>query len=1532
MAEQQQNPGVITNTFSNGMVKDYNETFVGEGLYTHARNVVSNSHDGQLGVKGNEPANLSCITLPYSLIGCIHLSDDQWSVYTTDDTNSEIGIFDESQCTYTKVVNDPCLGFKRSNLITGASRKRYDCDRPVYWVDALNPDRFMDLSNPPFKYTETIVDGCKVKTITQPLQLDCEKIRLASLIQHPCLILNKGKVAGTLPNGSYQVAIAYTEDGVRLTGYIGISEVQSLFTHENVSSSLELSITTIDTTFDEFELVVIGRINGTTVVKKIGNYSTSQGKIYIDRWDQEFETVPISQVVFRGDSSEKSDAIYEVNNYLLKIGDYSKFKFNYQKQANNINVSWTAVQYPSNYYFKGGNNTGYLRDEQYSFFIRWVYNTGERSESYHIPGRDALASDRTLVMGDDAFETSGIDSITRERWQVYNTATLDNLNSYTLSDGGLVIASGKMGFWESTEKYPDNTPDIWGTLCGKNIRHHKMPDETTAPSLNLFSNNGKFINILGVNFSNITHPLDNQGNPIQSIVGYELLRGSREGNKSIIGKGLLNNMREYSIPNQTTKGLFQNYPYNDLRPDPYLTDSPNLDGQSALKGQANVSTSKMSGYKKNIFSFHSPDVTFSNPFLNANELTIYQEVYGESNGRFVNSWKHPKFKVLSNFSSVFGDVASIISTVQTALGALGGGLDLKIEADKDAPVSTGLTLNPNYAGDTVTVFGSGASPLTIAQFIAAGVANGLLIGALIGTGILPAMYKQQYLRLFIYLIPKKQYSAQYNSHGVYDGGAIPKKIGNKRRKIKEALYIGSGNSQFNSDYFVNNTARSNVVVLETEKDLDDPTTTDNSRVTLGEANSNLYQNIKTTISSHYGALKISIPSQYGQLGGIKQFPINGGCIFNTTPDKTKKFNTSSPLFNGDTYINKFTEKNTMFFFTDWMIGEPDRTEWDYTLYMYIPYPRFWINNVEENVAFLEAADNYRSLDKRTSGFLHVSSGYFYLFNSGVREFFVESEVNLAYRDWEEDPSKRHYDSDRYTDLDSMFRSDIIKSGNFYKYDYNLSVSKLFNSHITWGNILGLDYDPTTAEKCYVYRPSRVRYSLPQFQESKKDNWRIYLTNNYKDFDSPVTSIKSVNKTGALFMMSRQSPMQFMGVEELKLDGTGAKITIGDGGLFNQPLQQIVNTESSFEYGSCQSKYCSINTIHGVFWVSQNQGKIFQYAGQIKEISKNGLKWWFARYLPSELLAAYPTYPYFDNPVIGVGVQIMYDNTNEIVYITKKDYKPLKTNLLFDSKGFYEISSSNGKVYIPLTNTSYFEDASWTISYDPNGNDGKGAWVSFHDWIPSFLIPGKAHFMSVNQNSIWKHNVRCDKFCNFYGVDYPFEIEFISSTGQQVVSMRNVEYILEAYKIHNECRDEFHVLDANFDQAIIYNSEQVSGLLELELKNKTNPVAMLSYPQIRAQSIGINYSKEEQKIRFNQFWDITKERGEFATNTNIPMFITEPNGYKFKINPAYVNYQKSPLERKKFRHNLNKVFLRKFKSDDIKMLFKISNQKIQLSQR
>ena len=1547
MAENNRNPGAITNSFSKGMLKDYNESFIGDGFWTHARNAVNNSHDGQVGIIGNEPANLHCVDLPYTLVGIVHLSDDQWAVFTTDDTNSEIGIFDESECSYTKVINDSCLNFRRTHPITGIFRRRFDCERLVYFDDGLNPTRFIDVDNPPLKTSVEIRGGCKYETPLNPPQLDCEKIRIIPFLQHPCINLKKGRGSGSLLNGSYQACIAYTINQVRISDYIGLTEVQSVFVHANMGSSLEVEVLDIDKTFDEFELVILAQVNGSTFAKRIGYYSTNSTTVYIDSMPNELVTVAISDIVVRRDAIEKSDAIYTVNGYALRVGSYSKTKFNYQPLANNIKANWVAVKYPADYYVRKGNNTGYMRDEQYAFFIRWIYNTGERTESYHIPGRIGLDSEKEPVANQDGYEASDGELV--RYWQVYNTGSVDSRATYTLSDGGEVLGKGKMGYWESVEKYPDNKPEVWGDLCGKPIRHHKFPDETCDTSgnnrvLDIMKDNGNSIVLLGVEFSNIEFPKDFDGNVIDSIVGYEILRGSREGHKTVIGKGLFNNMREYDIPKPKNsklsgqKGLYQNFPFNDLGPDYYHTKTKTI----LKKGGNNNLAEPLTAYRKDILSFHGPDVSFTNPFLNTSEVKFYSNISGEVRGSFEECYRHPQVKLLNNKA---GKIAKNLALAIAASIALGKGSAKSTAEGSAVEVNTnGGEISPMATGGAI-----GGELITSAINIATKVASVALdVTLMIGTSFL---ISDSVLRILNKVAKLQQHALQYNSYGFYNQSES-KKQGQIRRKVKDAVYVGSDSVSFGNNTIVNNTLRPKFVAVQMDKSIDDPKIKDNTRALISDTitSKNTYEEFSTTASSHYGALKIKLAAQYGQLDTIKQIPV-GSCI--QTANKILK-NTSPVIFGGDVYITRFTEKNTMVFFNTWLMGEPDEAEFDYRKYITIPYTRFWMDSTQENYQDLKIdpkfqlpikvkkakvkiqspiklnttlAENKRSLNRiGNDGTIEVRNAYFYLFNNGVRDFFVESEVNVAYRDWEDQPAKRHYSPGEFTDLSLMFRSDLIKEGNYYRYDYSLSVSKLFNAQITWGNMLSRDYDPRKALTCFSYYPNRVIYSLPQQDGSKQDNWRMYLPNNYKDFLSPVTSVKSINKTGALFMMARQSPLMFMGVEQFQLDG-GAKVTIGDGALFTgaQQLQAVINSDDSYEYGSCQNKYATLGCTHGVFWVSQNQGKIFQYAGGINEISRDGMKWWFAKYLPSELLKVYPTYPLYDNPVSGVGVHMIYDNTNEIIYFTKRDYKPVYTDLLLDGHLFYKYV--NGvKTYYDFDSEA-FQDASWTISYDPKNK----MWVSFHDWKPSLSIPGKAHFMTVDLDSIWKHNVRCDKYCNFYGVDYPFEVEFASATGQSVTTVRNIEYILEAYKTFNNCRDKFHILDENFDQAVIYNSEQISGLLELNLKAKSNPMSLLNFPQIGRNSIKIQFSKEENKYRFNQFWDITKDRGEF-TNRQDTMFNTRPNGYQFDINASYVDYDKAALQRKKFRHMINRVLLRKVASNDVKLLFKMSNQKILLSPR
>ena len=687
MAEQKFQPQntsqVDTDLFVKGMTKDPNASLTGQQNWTHARNAINNSKDGDVGTIGNEPANLQCVVIPYTIIGTIYLYGDKWVIFSTDDTSSEIGMFDDSQCTYEVIVNDACLNFNKLHLVTGASKENFDCSWQIYWDDGNNPSRTLNLDRIPWVLRESSPEGadCVTYEIDPPQRLNCEWIRLAPLVDIPCVVVNKNKDGGQLRNGAYQAFIAYVVNEQKVGDFIGISNIQTLFSHEDTSGSLDITVTNLDKEFKFYGLVIVSNNGGQMQAKQIGLYSTEQEKINIDYIDQKLPSVPLATIPLRNPAYERSDKMYIVNDYLIRQGPYENFDFNYQPLANLIDTNWVSTQYPADYYYNGGNKPTFMRDEQYAFFIRFVYNTGERSQSYHIPGRppDSTSEANTGVFpagGETATLAIGSNVLSANEpfWRVYNTATVNNalpgaqVND-TTDDGGVVVSKGKMGYWESSERYPATDPIRWGDLCGVNIRHHKMPNELTdqpGGTTQRNSNDNQSIYVLGVEFDNIAWPVDNDNQPIPNLVGYEILVGAREGNKSIIAKGLLRNMRQYNVDGDNEGsgnigGLIANFPFNDLGTDPYHFTACNIGDDSGNLYGPNAS-------RNDFYTFHSPETSFNHIYLNPFEVRSYGVNSGLSLGRFYKSEKHPGAKLLRNFSAIIAAIIGVGYAIQQMRG------------------------------------------------------------------------------------------------------------------------------------------------------------------------------------------------------------------------------------------------------------------------------------------------------------------------------------------------------------------------------------------------------------------------------------------------------------------------------------------------------------------------------------------------------------------------------------------------------------------------------------------------------------------------------------------------------------------------------------------------------------------------------------------------------------------------------------------------------------------------------------------------
>lgn len=1497
---------VSQNSFIAGMNKDLDPLLLKDGVYTNAINAQLNTHEGVSFIT-NEPANVNCLNMAFSLIGSIKLPSGKFALFYTDDSIGEIGVFDEQTCSYERVVRSTCLNFKRTNLIKGAAKTNFNCTESVYFTDGLNPRRQLNLNDVPYTFT-VLDDECETKEFTT--QLDCSELLVDKKISYPRISIEKSD--GVLKNGAYQVAIAYAINNEIVTDWYGLTLPFKHFSHEQAKIGLDVKIENLDREFDQYALAVIYTLEGSTSVDRVGFYSTAQDKVLVSNvGNSSTNTVgmTIDEIVIKRPVYDTSDDIVSTSKYLLWTNPSTKLELDYQQTAMNIVPKWVAYRVPKEYYYQDGGKVGYLRDEVYAFGIQWLYTTGDWSPVYHIPGRKPTSRETSNVAGQDVYEkdASCEPEDLPKYFEVYNTAKVTKrYNSLANHCDPVIIAEGSMAYWESTEKYPDNE-DLFGLDKCTPIRHHKMPDSSVihVHDDSLGIDNGAII--LGVTFENIIRPED------PTIVGYRIVRGDRRGNKSIIAKGLLFNTGNYE--DNGNQCQYPNYPYNDLRQDPFLSTT------QTKHGLKETDYNSFGNFNRDKFTFHSPNTAFAKPAL-GNELKIEVEEHALVKGRFEEVHKHPKYKFITNFSFGIANVLAIAGTILAIRGR-------KCVTAGTTPVATGVfEVGTGSTIATPSTF-SYATECTTELMGKTGFFGGIIqVPNIAGIVLAVGYYYSQGLSAVFNTIKLlsnwQQHAYQYNSHGFYSGYSYVRS-GNRRRRIDYAQYLIPGNQDING-VRMNNFNRETSVYLELNSNLANPQVRDISRGTInsfGLCDSARKEN-QSTASSYYSAIKRKYRNQYGQLDSINY--LDTGEIF------TEEF--SGHVFGGDTYVGRFTEKRKFTYYLLWPYDVPDGYEWDYRKYANIPYPRFWIDGTEYDVStaikgalrigLLGLLSRNQNADENFPGSKHnldcsraaknifvVKDRYFYLFNSGVIDYYAESEYNPAYRDWEDSIESKHYDWYRYTNLSEMFRSDKIQFDNKFLFDTSY-LKQLTENFIPKQSSF---YDPN--DLCSVKFDNRVIYSLPANQEEVRDNWLIYPGLNYFDFSKELgnlTTIQTFDRDRLIFLFDKSGPFETLGVDTLQTDA-GTKILLGDGGLFAQEPQRVVYTKHG--YGNSQSKFAWSSNQFGSFYVSQRQGRVFQFNGQLKDISRNGMHWWFKNYLPSKLLEKYPDFKHSDNMVMGVGTSCVFDNTNEVLYITKRDYK-VKDKWL--DVVTYDATTDKFKfknITVDFPDPFVFEDVSWTVSYDPKSE----VWVSFHDWHPDFMVQTENHFITSKDDSLWKHNQTCERYCNFYGIDRPFEVD-VTYKFKSISTVSNLEYNLECYEYKGSCSDKFHLLEYNFDHMFVYNSEQTSGLIQLERR----PNTMLSpFPIFDANRTRSEYSKVENRYRVNQFFDLTKDR-----QNGKPLMLLEGNGYKKLPNTVAIDYGKK--QRKKFRNIYNNVILRRTVSGPVSMRLKLSAEKLITSPR
>ena len=1088
-----------------------------------------------------------------------------------------------------------------------------------------------------------------------------------------------------------------------------------------------------------------------------------------------------------------------------------------------------------------------------------------------------------------------------------------------------VYEYGNFAYWESSELYPCNR-EIWGDLANTPIRHHKFPDCLVSPHYKNVNTGRLWLEDL-YNVKNKIYPIGLRidvediknllvqaqiaGNITQeerlSICSYRILRGNRAGNQSVISKGLLYDVWQYNDNVYKTNKpiLYPNYPYNSRQPDVFNLENK-LTNSSSSPNPIDHPYSN-DGYKNNKYTFLGANTLFNNPGLGT-EIRLELEQYGVSEGRFNEVINHPKYQYIG-YGAVFA--AFGFAAAEAAFDAIG-------------------TIN---AGGVI-------SAGILSPFSAA-----IWQGAFIS-------HYYDWLDIIRKLAPFKNFAQYYTSVGRYtdyvsalnpSGQINPDNVvveGNIRRFLNDAQYLNQGIYTVSSGVDrlkFNNYKREGSVYLNIDDSVDkfNPTfVSDNSRWYPGDgsldgrscSNPNLgyvYRNI----SSFYGSIKNNLPNQYGQIDQIEYVDTGYNGTIDWTNEQTS---VCTPVFGGDTFINRFSIRRQLPFFINDAVGKAPNTDIQYNEVGNVGYPHFFFNyptgtsltdnfsisSLYGDVAIVDANRYDYSFNclKDSGSIWRVASqvfalgsilitngqpaawsvrnvtqqimfglfspsypiypdGRFYLYSYGEPSFITESDYNLDLRYGVNQREGNFYPNiaDMVTWTQPTATFNLIDYDNTYY--YNTVYSKQTKEN--FGYTLNPDFSQSK-EDCKVIHPNRVIYSIQDNDNNDRfDGNLVFLANNYFDFPKVagrLINLKPLENNKVLVLQENQATI-FNAYSTL--DADIKQVAVGAGALFNQQLAQFIKTDLG--YGGSQTPAIT-STEFGTFWVDNKNGDIFQLAGSIQPIIQESESQWFKENLPFKLLNYFPDVP-IDNPFKSVGMNIWWDKRFKRVFFSKKDYIPKQEyvkNITYSDGNFYY-----NNLIINLTNEKYFTDNSWTVAYSPIFKN----FISFYSFIPDYTNSLNDYFqtgINHSESGIYNHNLTTQSYGNFYNKQYPFIVEFSTKDTYVNNVLSSVSYRAEFRRFTDNHLNYSVNNQITFDKALIYNNYQTSGNLNLIPQKPNNLSQLISYPKVVSNATEILVSNTQNIWNFNNFRDI-------ALNNNQPILTYQSTPTYKEINTQAISY-------------------------------------------
>jgi hypothetical protein len=1551
--------------------------------YRFGLNGVRESEIGDENFTGNEESNEECAVFPdgYIPIGKEYMGNGYSVVFLVkeDETLSEIGIVDD-ECNYETHVNTD-LGFKVSKQIDATYRLRRGCERTVYFTDDENKPRIYNFDKP-----EDFQDNAG--------NWDVDKFNLFKTYSKvPSFDEVEILESGQLPAGSYNFSIQYLDEDLNPTEWITTTDTVIIYNDDFTSKPFAeiRGSTNKKTDYQEFGItnkairLILGNLDTSFPFYRIGIIEANNGSGQVSRviYSQEIST-RIKSYTYTGENAftegteeeiqqfnaviDTAKHIEQIENRLVLSNTKGK-QLNFcrlQKYASKIKAELVTEEIILNNINSENNQkrnqvhlekVGYMPGEIYSFGIVYIFEDGTISPVYHIPGRNEtflsqMSSDNKL---DDTFYT-------------------DNNNC--------------------------SDEDYWGVDCqgqplvGNAVRHHRFPlrSEVNKP---LYVKNGEFGNPITINTNGLL--IDISGtidasyteDTITYIVTYEIDGNQFQEQRTIDVDSYNPTTGISDILIVTTLGTINNVQIQEIDPttgDPVTPFTGLTYSDSIEVVESSTSVSDGSIYTSEIFG-----IKFSNIDVPSLEDTNGEKIVGYYIVR--NERTEENKSILDT-----GVLCPLIEETGSATG------EVKFVAHGH------LIPNSNRIKDDVFALIHPEHRFSNKE------------------------YKNvtQYIQEGEYVVQSKNLSSEI-LEDVQPGTSYDSSVYKRRERDTDgfSLHVLTRNSNVNyvrtesilaEDSEIKETFYLNALFSKTVTDINNNrkdvfnVSADNK---IGIVQLNKTLNIDGRLP--YVIMKRDIGNPYA---GFRVLPYykemdNPALFIDQTGNQTT-------VFNGDSYISSMKYMSSMFY--DIRIRDRKRksgllnfiigaltviagailTITGVGTVAGIALIGFGVSQITTGIKKDQIARVYADLyeqglkdtvnDDDTDAVFgpNPADDTIQWFHDSITNLWFESSANMNWRmgatagitDFLNSPTgydqqqTLQYCVNKITIPDAQNDDGRTYQG-FAKaeiYEINPDYRRRDKQKIFYH--LGLEYD--CCSDCIEDFPHRNHYSEQSFQEELTDNYRTFLPNNYMDMEGETGEITNVFRIQNNLYVHTEEALWHL-PQNIQERVTGDVVSfIGTGSFFSIPPRKILDDDTGNSAG-CQHKWSTLKTPHGVFFISERQGIVYQFNGnQLRPISATGMYNWFKNKIPLQLDKNYyltnkRLYPYRDNPSnpFGTGFISTYDSRKERVIFTKKDF--VFGRNITGGNDDYEICVQDGQlivfkdfnqiiadreadgwnyvglegcrmkfqrqtteiqqdVEVPVTEYDYVDGVtvedpeilnnSWTISYSLKANPN--SWQHWHSYLPSFYIhtPEKFHSWIPESNILWRHN-RKGHYQNFYGERYPFIIEFVSLSNPLTTKIWDyLRLITEAKRYNAEFDDYTDERFITFNKGLFYNSRQTSGILNLIVKDiQPNDEDYLLQQVQDLDGDTIIIDRNERDWTLNELRDIRVNYSEPMFNAKLEDLQDEYYIDK-KVNENIIDINKDWTQLESFRDKYLVIRLIFDNFDDVKLLlnYSVENEK------